>query len=141
VVPNPVTRLRQPTKLGSWTIVAQGFERRSSYCTKGPSGCHWLPAPTGHRWLITDISVTNTSGEPHTFDSRAVAAHYGGEALSAEVHAQWNTEESLSPNRTIPLELVFPVPVWSHIYTLVFRKDLEAEKHAGTAAEIDLNCC
>ena len=135
------TRLGQPTKLGSWTILARDFARRVSYCAPARIGCHALSAPPGQRWLITNLVVTNASGEANTFDSHVIAANYSGEGSSSEVHAQRNTETSVAPYGTLHLQLAFRIPEWSRIYSLVVRKDLGAEKQARAAVEIDLNCC
>jgi hypothetical protein len=100
-----------------------------------------MSAPPGERWLVTNLLVTNASGTANTFDSNVVAANYGGDGSSSEAHAQRNTKTSVAPNGTLHLQLVFRIPEWSSIYSLVVRKDLEAEKRARAALEIDLNCC
>jgi hypothetical protein len=142
VAQNVVTRLRQPTQIGDWTIVAKDFERASNFVgLKSPSGPQGVNAPPGYVWLIADLTVNNRGNETRVFDSHLVVARYADGGDWPEVGAQWNGTLTIGPNQVLPLVLVFPVPASSHIYSLVIRKSLEAEKKSGDAVEIDLNCC
>jgi hypothetical protein len=139
---NVVTRLRQATQIGDWTIVAKDFERASNFVgLKSPSGPQGVNAPPGQVWLIADLTVKNRGSETRVFDSQLVVARYADGGDWPEVGAQWNGTLTIGPNQVLPLMLVFSVPASSHIYSLVIRQSLEAEKQSGDAVEIDLNCC
>jgi hypothetical protein len=131
--PNFVTRVREPTRLDGWTIVVDGYRLAPIFEQQTP--------PSGHKWLVAEFTVTNTAGRGHVFDSRRVVGRYFEGGAQPEVPSSWNTDLVPAPNQTVPLELAFSVPSSSEIYSIVVRGDLESEKQAGTAVEIDLNCC
>jgi hypothetical protein len=133
VASNVVSRVRQPARLDGWTIVVESYRLTSVVEQQA--------APAGHKWLVAELTVTNTGAPGRVFDSRRVVARYFESGAWPEVPSGWSTGLAAAPNQTLPLELAFSVPSSSQIYSIVVRKDLESEKQAGTAVEIDLNCC
>jgi hypothetical protein len=127
------SRVREPTQLDGWTIVVESYHLASVF--------EQQRVLAGHKWLIAELAVTNTGAAGRVFDSRRVVGRYFESGASPEVPSGWNTELAPPANQTLPLELAFSVPSSSQIYSIVVRKDLESEKQAGTAVEIDLNCC
>jgi hypothetical protein len=133
VPPNLVTRLRQPTRLDSWSIVATDFQRADTFDN--------VTAPAQHLWLVVYLKIANVGPTASSFDSRHVVARYFEEGTQPEVPATYNEQLLVQPRAVLPMVLAFSVPTSSQTFSIVIRKDLEAEKQAGTAVEIDLNCC
>jgi hypothetical protein len=87
------------------------------------------------------LRIANLGHTARSFDSRHVSARYFEEGTQPEVTPTYNEQLLVQPTAALPMVLAFSVPTSSQTYSIVIRKGLEAEKQAGTAVEIDLNCC
>jgi hypothetical protein len=130
---NQVARVGEPTVLNGWTIVAEKFGLASVYERER--------AASGRKWLVTQLALTNSAGTSRSFDLNQVVARYAEAGAWTEVPARLGGTIGVGPKKTIRYALGFSVPNAAQIFTLVIRKDLQAEKHSGDAVEIDLNCC
>jgi hypothetical protein len=99
---NFVSRVREPTRFNGWIIVVESYRLAPVFEQQA--------APSGHKWLVAELTVTNTGAPGRVFDSRRVVGRYFESGAPPEVPSGWNTELAAVPNQIVPLELAFSVP-------------------------------
>jgi hypothetical protein len=127
------TTMRHPVELDSWSLDATDRERAANFDNDY--------APDGSVYLIAHLNVGNIAHRSRFFDTRLINARYFEEGTWNEVASQTKDDLMIEPNRTRPVVLAFLVPLSALDFSLVFRRDLDAEKRARDAAEIQLFCC
>jgi hypothetical protein len=131
---NAVVRVDEPATIDGWVIVVTRFRVVSTW--------NGSPAPSGRRWLVVDARLTNATGGTHTFspdmiEARSLDATADGAFVSAVTGEAWQPP----PHSTLVAIFTFSVSEQARTFTLVVRREIEAQKQHGDSVEIDLNCC
>jgi hypothetical protein len=128
---NFVSRVREPTRFDGWIIVVESYRLAPVFEQQA--------APSGHKWLVAELTVTSTGG---LAESSTRVASSG--AISRVVPRPRCLRAGIPSGpryRTKSFRWNWPSRCLRQIYSIVVRNDLESEKQVGTAVEIDLNCC